>query len=81
MPHPKFKLILDPNLYRLNQEELALLKQLTKINDEDRLKEHVMGIQREAFEVSSSSKFIHSRLELIVTFRSAHILVFETSTS
>jgi len=48
---PHFNLELDPNLYNLQDDEKTFLKELTKIDDEGKLKEHVFGVQREAFEV------------------------------
>jgi len=48
---PQYKLVLDPTLYNLKDDEKAFFKQLTGIKDEDKLKEHALNIQREAFAI------------------------------
>jgi len=45
-------LTLDPELYKnLKEDEIAFLKQLTKIDDDEELKKHVLAIQHEAFDL------------------------------
>jgi hypothetical protein len=42
---------LDPSLYDLNEDQSKFYKQLTKIEDDEELKQHILAVQREAFEV------------------------------
>jgi hypothetical protein len=42
---------LDPSLYELNEEQSKFYKQLTKIEDDEELKQHILAVQREAYEV------------------------------
>jgi hypothetical protein len=46
---------LDPSLYTLSKDEADFFKQLTKIDDDEKLKEHIFAVQREAFEASTMS--------------------------
>jgi hypothetical protein len=48
---PYLQLKLDPSLYNLKDDEKAFLKHMTKIEDEEELKEHVLSVQQQAFEV------------------------------
>lgn len=45
------ELSLDPSLYVLKDDEKDFLKQLTRIEDDEDLKEHILAVQREAFAV------------------------------
>jgi hypothetical protein len=42
---------LDPTLYALEDDERTFIKQLTKIEDDEELKNHILTVQREAFAV------------------------------
>ena len=44
---------LDPNLYELNEEQSKFYKQLTGIDDDEEMKQHILAVQREAYEVLS----------------------------
>ena len=44
-------LVLDPSLYALGDDERDFLKQLTGIEDDGDLKEHILAVQRDAFAV------------------------------
>ena len=48
---------LDPSLYSPSSAEISFLKSQTGIRDDDELKEHVLNVQKEAWEVSFNSKF------------------------
>jgi hypothetical protein len=41
----------DPSLYSINEDESAFFKQLTNIDDDEKLKEHIIAIQRESLQV------------------------------
>ena len=43
---------LDPSLYSPTPQESAFLKSQTKIEDDEELKQHVLEVQKEAWEVS-----------------------------
>lgn len=43
---------LDPSLYAPSPEEVAFLKSQTGIQDDEELKQHILAVQREAWEVS-----------------------------
>ena len=55
------ELKLDPSLYSLKDSESAFLKQSTKITDDEELREHVLAVQREAFEASEQSQLLYFR--------------------
>ena len=59
-------LALDPSLYSLRENESVFLKQLTKIDDDEKLKEHILAVQREAFEVMTP--WLLSHKELLISF-------------
>ncbi len=40
------------NLYKLDEEGLAFMKTQTGIEDEEELKNHIIAVQAEAYEVS-----------------------------
>jgi hypothetical protein len=42
---------LDPKYYRLKPGELAFFQQLTGVEDEQELKQHILDIQAKAYEV------------------------------
>jgi hypothetical protein len=42
---------LDENLYDLNEDERAFIKEQTGIQDDDELKAHVLQLQAEAYKV------------------------------
>ena len=42
---------LDPNLYKLEEDEAAFFKQATGIPDDEELKQHILRVQAEAYEV------------------------------
>lgn len=42
---------LDDKLYRLDAEETAFYKAKTGIDDDDKLKEHIVQVQRDAYQV------------------------------
>jgi len=42
---------LDPTLYSLTDEAKTFLKQLTRIENDDELKEHILNVQHEAFQI------------------------------
>ena len=48
---PPTKPPLDENLYCLDGEELAFFRNHTGIQDEQKLKEHIMSIQKKAYNV------------------------------
>lgn len=54
-PHPL------PATVNLGPEEFEFLKKQTKIDDEDKLKEHILTIQREAYAVGDQ-QFVSSWL-------------------
>jgi len=45
------RLKLDPSLYELNEDQSKFYKHLTKIVDDEELKQHILAVQREAFEI------------------------------
>ena len=45
---------LDPSLYNPQQHELEFFKEQTGIEDDEELKAHILAVQKEAWEVSSS---------------------------
>ena len=42
---------LNPEFYRLTDEEIAFHRAQTGIQDENELKEHILAVQRDAYEV------------------------------
>jgi len=44
---------IDPSLYRLEGEELAFFQKETGIEDEDKLKQHILRVQEKAYKVYS----------------------------
>ena len=50
LPH----LALDPSLYNPQPHEVEFFKAQTGIGDDEELKEHVIAVQKEAWEVSFS---------------------------
>ena len=42
---------LDPSLYKLEEDEAAFFKQATGIQDDEELKQHILRVQAEAYEV------------------------------
>lgn len=42
---------LDKTLYTLGEEEIAFFKSQTGIDDEEELKQHILRLQKEAYEV------------------------------
>ena len=42
---------LDPSLYKLGDEEAAFFKQSTGIQDSEKLKQHILQVQKEAYAV------------------------------
>lgn len=47
--------VLDPSLYAPTMEEVAFFKAQTGIETDEELKEHILKVQKEAWDVSSSS--------------------------
>ena len=47
--------VLDPSLYVPTMEEVAFFKAQTGIETVEELKEHILKVQKEAWDVSSSS--------------------------
>jgi hypothetical protein len=45
------KVPLDENMYSLKEEEIAFYKQQTGIQDDEELKQHVLAVQKEAYDV------------------------------
>jgi hypothetical protein len=45
---------LDTSLYSLNEDESIFLKQQTGITDDEQLKQHVIAVQKKAYEVAFS---------------------------
>lgn len=71
---PQYKLELDPNLYSLEDDEKAFLKQLTRIENEAELKEHVLNIQKEAFAVHPypcihSFRFLNMKISRLPAYK------------
>ena len=54
-PHANAKL--DPTLYNPSPEDIAFFKQQTGITSDEELKEHVLTIQKEAWNVCAVSQF------------------------
>ncbi|KAF8890822.1 hypothetical protein CPB84DRAFT_1749022 [Gymnopilus junonius] len=48
---PATKPKLDPNIYQLHGDLLLFFKEQTGIQDEDELKQHVLGVQAKAYEI------------------------------
>lgn len=44
---------LDDNFYHLGAEEAVFFKSWTGINDDDKLKEHILAVQRGAYEANA----------------------------
>lgn len=42
---------LDPSLYKLEEDEAAFFKQVTGIHDDEDLKQHILRVQTEAYNV------------------------------
>ena len=47
------KVSLDPTLYAPTPDEVAFLKKWTRIDDDEELKQHVLTVQKEAWNVST----------------------------
>ena len=52
-PEPYKNLTLDPSLYEPTPEAVDFFKKVTGISDDDELKQHVLAVQKEAWEVRS----------------------------
>ena len=52
---PEVRVSLDSSLYSPTPEEVAFLKSQTRIRDDEELKQHIIAVQREAWNVSSRS--------------------------
>lgn len=50
-PHHVLPDKLDPSLYKLRDDEKAFYQAATGINDDEELKEHIIAVQTEAYEV------------------------------
>lgn len=50
---------LDPNFYRPTEAEVAFFKRQTGIDDDEELKEHIIKIQHEAWDVRSKASPVH----------------------
>lgn len=50
-PRDFLVLPLDPSLYKLEEDEAAFFKQATGIPDDELLKQHILRVQVEAYEV------------------------------
>jgi hypothetical protein len=73
------RLTLDPNLYSLQPDESAFIKELTHIQDDEELKHHVMSVQKEAFQVSTNDCSCLDLLTQVVAARYSLIRVFKRS--
>jgi hypothetical protein len=51
LPSDASKPSLDPNLYFLTAKETEFYKAQTGIQDDEELKEHILAVQRDAYEV------------------------------
>jgi hypothetical protein len=51
MPEAPARFPLDPSLYRHDLEELQFFKKETGIQDDEKLKRHIIDVQRKAYEV------------------------------
>lgn len=65
---------LDSSLYKISESSAAFLKKLTAIEDEEELKQHILAVQGEAFNVryrdeSRSSKYDDLTLVIFRSFR------------
>ena len=49
----------EPGFYAPTQEEAAFLKTWTGINDDEELKQHVLAVQKEAWDVSANISRYH----------------------
>lgn len=55
-PHSDFIVApLDPSMYKLEKDEAAFFKQVTGIKDDEELKQHILRVQTEAYEVWNHS--------------------------
>lgn len=52
------EIALDSSLYAPTPEEVAFMKKWTNIEDEEELKEHVIAVQKEAWDVSENKKLL-----------------------
>ena len=52
---PLSALTLDPSLYAPSEEEVAFLKSQTGIQDDEELKAHVLAVQKEAWDVCTTT--------------------------
>ena len=58
--NPHTNVTLDPTLYNPSPEAVAFYKQQTGITSDDELKEHILSIQKEAWDVRSVSRIFCS---------------------
>lgn len=54
---------LDPDFYRPTEAEVAFFKCQTGIDDDEELKEHIVKIQHEAWDVRSEDLLVHLFLQ------------------
>ena len=50
-PHAE---LLDDDFYHLGPEEAAFFKSWTGINDDEKLKQHILEVQRDAYQVGET---------------------------
>jgi hypothetical protein len=74
MAYPPAKYELDPNLYNLQPEEAAFFKQLTGINDDELLKQHIIQVQAKAYEVHLRSLLIDIHFYDVLQIYSYHCI-------
>ena len=48
---------LDPTLYNPSADEVAFLKKWTGLDDDEQVKQHVIAVQKEAWDVSLAEAF------------------------
>lgn len=53
MSHPLIPLPVDESLYSLDEEASAFFKAQTRIQDDDKLKRHILDLQKKAYEVDT----------------------------
>ena len=73
---PPRTVYLDGTLLELNPKEETFLKEETGIQDTDELRKHITEVQKEAYKVSSYSRYSGTILSGNIGYRFTPILVF-----
>lgn len=74
---------LDPSLYKLEEDEAAFFKQATGIPDDEELKQHILRVQAEAYEVRQLHRVCRqgTAADVVSSYRFIHTLASAVSAS